>query len=455
MNKNSKILGSESIWKLLIKLSLPATIGMMVQALYNLVDTIFVGRGVGTLGITGITLSFPVQMIVMAIAQMIGIGGASIISRALGEKNAQKAEKTMGNIFTLVILMSATISILGLIFINPLLSLLGTNSVSINAAKDYLSIILFGTIFFSFSMASNNIVRAEGNAKTAMYTMLISAGLNIILDPIFIFILHLGIKGAAIATVLSQATTALYLIYYFLSGKSSIKLHFKNFKLKSGIITEIMAIGSSAFVRQSAGSLLTIILNNILMVYGGVLYVAVYGLTNRLLMFVLMPLFGIAQGFQPIAGFNYGAKNYSRVKDVTKASIITTTILSSIGFFILILFPKQLLSVFTTDTNLILTASNVLKIIILFLPLIGIQIIGATMFQAIGKAFSSLILAMSRQIIFLIPLIYIMPIFFGINGVWISFPISDFLATLLTSILFYFQMKKFNTNSTLSKDINL
>lgn len=452
MNKNSKMLGSESIWKLLFKLSLPATIGMMVQALYNLVDTIFVGRGVGTVGITGITLAFPVQMLVMAIAQMVGIGGASIISRALGEKNIQKAEKTMGNILTLVILISASISILGLIFINPLLSLLGTNPASLNAAKDYLSIILFGTIFFSFSMASNNIVRAEGNAKIAMYTMLISAGLNILLDPIFIFGFNLGIKGAAIATVLSQATTAFYLIYYFFSGKSSIKLHFKNFKLKTNIVTETLAVGSSAFVRQSAGSLLTILLNNILMTYGGVLYVAVYGLTNRLLMFVLMPLFGVAQGFQPIAGFNYGAKNYNRVKEVTKASIITTTILSSIGFLILMLFPNQLLSVFTTDKNLISTASMALKIIILFLPLIGIQVIGATMFQAIGKAFSSLILAMSRQIIFLIPLIYIMPTFFGINGVWISFPISDFLATLLTSILFYFQIKKFNTKLTILKE---
>ncbi|MBU4446566.1 MATE family efflux transporter [bacterium] len=438
------MLADERVGRLLVKLSTPAMVAMFVMALYNLVDTIFVGRGIGSLAIAGITIVFPIQMLVMAIAMMLGIGGASIISRSLGAEDYEKANKTFGNVLTMVIVFGLLTASLGNIFIDDLLQLFGATGNILPFARDYAQIILIGTIFFSFSMASNNIIRSEGRAKVAMTTMLISAILNIILDPIFIFGFGWGIRGVALATVLSQMTTVLYLIYYFSTGKSSLKIHLKDFILSKKIVVETFAIGSASFIRQISGSILIIIMNNTLKVYGGDLSIAAFGIMHRLLMFVAMPIFGIAQGLQPITGFNYGAKRFDKVKRALSLSIKSATTVGLIGAIILIVFPDKLLAVFTRDQELLAIGSRALRIYIFALPLFGFQVVGTTLFQSIGKARQALWLTVSRQLV-MIALILTLSRIFYLDGVWFSFPIVDFLFFFVTLAFYLPQMREFDT----------
>ncbi|HOO75887.1 MAG TPA: MATE family efflux transporter [Tepiditoga sp.] len=455
MDNKKNILDTEHVGNLLFKLAFPATVAMMVQALYNFVDTIFIGRGVGTLGIAAISIAFPFQMIIMAISQMIGIGGGSIISRRIGEKNIASAEKVMGNIFSTVILFGILFAVLGNIFMDNLLILFGSTPEIFQYAKDYLSIIVYSNIFFGFAMASNNVIRAQGHAKIAMISMLISGISNIFLDPVFIFDkidlklftipgLNLGIAGAAYATVLSQVIGVIYITAFILSGKSFLKFHIKNLKPDFKVIKETFAIGSAAFVRQVSGSVLTIILNNLLKNYGDSSSIAIYGVINRLTMFALMPLFGISQGFLPIAGFNYGAKRYNMVKKSLFITGITASVFSTVGFVLLEIFPKQLISIFSPDTQLINDGSVAVRIVVAVLFLVGFQVVGSSLFQAIGKAAPSLLLSMSRQILFLIPLLFIFSGLFGLIGIWIAFPIADFLSSLLTGFFVFSEIKILN-----------
>lgn len=438
------MLGNESISKLLFKLSLPATVAMMVQALYNFVDTIYIGRGVGTIGIAAVSVSFPIQMIIMALAQMVGIGGASIISRSLGAKNVEKAEKTLGNMLGIIVIFSVAIAVLGSVFIKPILTLFGATDLIMPYAIDYMSVIFIGNIFFSFAMTSNNVIRAEGNAKVAMISMLISGVMNIILDPIFIFSFDMGIRGAAIATLVSQMIGVVYILSYFMRGKSSLHFHIKDIKFELPILKETFAVGSSAFARQVAGSILAIILNNLLGLYGGELSIAVFGVINRLLMFTFMPMFGIAQGFLPIAGFNYGAKKYDRVKEVIKTATKVTTIFSLTAYAILMIFPEFLISIFTTDPDLISQGVWATRINVSVIFIVGFQVVGASLFQAIGKAGPALFLSMSRQILFFIPIVFLMSNLYGLAGIWATFPISDLLAFTVTLIFVLREMKILN-----------
>lgn len=463
MHERSRLLADESIGKLLFKLSAPATIGMLVMALYNVVDTVFVGQALGensVQGIAGIAVAFPIMMIVMAIALAIGIGGASMISRSLGQRNIDRAENVMGNVLSLVLIASAFICILGSIFITPILQLFGATDTILPYATEYLRVILYGSIFFMFALAMNNIVRAEGNAKVAMYTMLVSALVNIILDPFFIFgsgyiefnffadklgimiepiYMHgfgMGVKGAAIATVIAQTTGAIFLVWYFTSGNSSLRFHTKNLIPKWDITRETISIGMGPLTRNASGSLVVIVLNNILLAYGGGdVAIAVFGVINRLFMFTFMPMYGIVQGLQPIVGFNYGAKNFSRVMDSVKLSMFVTTAMAIVGFIVFLAFPEQLFSIFTTDQQLISSGKYATRIIVLALPLVGFQVVGTSLYQAIGKARPSFLLAMSRQLLFLIPLVIILPHFFQLTGVWMAFPLSDGLAFLLTFVM--------------------
>ena len=336
--KRKQILDDDNIKKLLFKLSLPATVGMIVMALYNLVDTIFIGRSVGSLGIAGLAIVFPLQMFIMSIAQMLGIGSASIISRSLGAKNFDKAKLTFSNVYLVSIFFSILIVGAGLIFSSSILKSFGATENILPFAKDYFGIIIFGTFFFSFDMISNNIIRSEGHAKVAMFSMFTGAILNIILDPIFIFGFKMGIKGAALATVLSQMCMTIYILFFFRSGKSS--LHIKDIypRLKIKIIKEIMAVGSASFFRMVLGSLLVIIVNNSLKVYGGDIAIAAYGVISRLVRFIFMPLFGIAQGLQPVLGYNFGAKRYKKAKLSVTIAMRNATIITSLGFITIMLF---------------------------------------------------------------------------------------------------------------------
>jgi putative MATE family efflux protein len=463
LHERSKLLADEKIGKLLFKLSAPATVGMLVQALYNIVDTVFVGQALGensVHGIAGISIAFPIMMMIMAISLAIGIGGASMISRSIGEGNQDRAENVMGNVLSLVLIMSAFIIIAGSIFLTPLLKLFGATDTILPYATEYMTVILDGSVFFMFALAMNNVVRSEGNARVAMYTMLISALVNVILDPLFIFksgyvefnfladklgiviqplYLHafgLGVKGAAIATIIAQATGALFLIWYFASGNSSLRFHLKNLRPRLDIAYESISIGMGPLARNASSSLVVIVLNNILLIYGGGdVAIAIFGVVNRLFMFTFMPMYGIVQGLQPIVGFNYGARNFSRVMESVKLSMMVTTTMAIAGFIVLLAFPGQLFGIFTSDEQLISSGASATRIMILALPLVGFQVVGSSLYQAIGKALPSFILAMSRQLLFLIPLVIILPHFFQLTGVWMAFPLSDSLSFMLTFVL--------------------
>jgi putative MATE family efflux protein len=437
-------LGEEKISKLLVNLSLPATIGMMVNALYNLVDTIFVGRGVGAIAIGGLTIAFPIQMVIMAFAQMIGIGAASAISRSLGAKDLEKADYAAGNSFLCVIVLSSIIATIGLIFTEPMLRIFGSTETILPYAKDYITIILWGSIFFSFAMSANNLIRAEGNAKIAMVSMLIGAILNMILDPIFIFIFKLGIKGAALATIISQFISFLYILTYLYSGKSSLKIKLHHLKPKIHIIFEILTVGSAAFFRQVTGSVVAIVVNNSLRIFGGDIALIIVGILHRVTMFVFMPLFGVIQGMQPIVGFNYGAKKLDRVKEAIKLSLITTIVIAIFGWLIAELFPFAIISIFTHDAEVIEKGSNVIRIVLSMIPVIGIQIVGAALFQSLGKAVPSLILSLLRQVLLFIPLVIILPRVFnlGLLGIWLAYPAADILSVILTALFLRSELKK-------------
>jgi len=436
-------LENQKMTKLLINLSLPATIGMIVNALYNIVDTIFIGRGIGYLGIGGLTIAFPVQMIIMAVAQMIGVGAASIISRSLGSKDSDRANHVVGNSFLSAVILGTFISVLGLIFINPLLKIFGATDILMPYAKEYLQIILIGSIYFPIAVAGNNIIRAEGNAKTAMFSMLIGAILNIIFDYIFIFPLNMGIRGAALATILSQLVSVMYVLFYIYGGRSTLKVKFQHLKPDWKILYEIITVGFASFARQVAGSIMAIILNNSLGFYGGELSISVYGVVNRVIMFLFMPLFGIVQGMQPIVGYNYGANRIDRVKEAVKLSIIATTVFASVSTLFGELFPHLIIGLFDDDPELIKNGVYALRIVISMIPIIGVQIIGAALFQALGKVIPSLLLTLSRQVLFFIPLVLILPRIYGLGllGIWISFPLADFLSTIFTIVLLKKEMK--------------
>lgn len=448
MDSRNEMLGNENISRLLFKLSLPATIGMIVNALYNIIDTIFIGRWVGLDAIGGLAIAFPIQMLIMAFAQMIGIGAASSISRNLGKKNIEKADHIAGNSFIAILILSFLFVIFGLTFTEPLLYIFGATDTLLPYAKDYITIIFMGSIFFSFTISSNNLVRAEGKAMVAMLSMLIGTVLNIILDPIFIKVLDLGIRGAALATIISQFCSFVFILIYLYSGKSSLKVKLHHLIPDLNIMKEIFTIGAAPFARQVAGSIVAIVINNSLKFYGGTLEISILGVINRITMFLYMPLFGIAQGLQPIVGFNYGAKKASRVNEVIILAIKVSTIAACLGFIVTQSFPDTIISIFNNDTALVENGSRVLRIVIAMIPFIGLQIVGATVFQAIGKAVPSLILSLSRQVLFFIPLALILPLFIGLNGIWLAFPIADFLSAGVTGILLKKEVNHITKNMT-------
>lgn len=442
--KKKNILGEERISKLLIRMSAPAVVGMIVHSLYNVVDTIFIAKGVGTDAIGGLSLAFPIQMLILAIGMLFGTGAASAISRYLGAKEYASANRTAGN----TLLYSGILGVLLLIplslFLVPLLRVLGASDTLLPYASGYLNIIVLGMPLTIFSMSGNNIARAEGNAKVAMISMIIGTGLNILLDPIFIFVFNMGIEGAATATVISQVISFIYLINYFLKSKGSFEIKKSDLILDISELGRVILLGLPSFIRQAGTSAVGIIINLLLAIYGGDLSIATFGVINKLLMFGLMPIFGIAQGFQPIAGFNYGAKNIKRVWSVLKQSIIISTILCTIYSLVMYFAPGFMLSLLSRDSELILLGSSIIKVIIVMLPFVGLQVIGSTFFLAIGKVIPSFVLGLSRQIILLIPLLLILSRYYGIDGIWYAFPIADIIAILITSLWLITHVYKLN-----------
>ncbi|EJO5347563.1 MATE family efflux transporter [Clostridium botulinum] len=437
-----KQLGEENVKKLLLKFSVPAILGMLINALYNIIDRMYIGhiKDVGSLAITGVGLTLPIMTILMAFSMLIGIGSAAIISIRLGQKRKEDAEKILGNAFILLCVIMIIITIIGLVVVDPLLNIFGASSKTFYYAKEYIVIILIGSITNALGFGLNNSIRAEGNPKMAMVTMLLGAILNIILDPIFIFAFNMGIKGAAIATVISQTANTIWVIRYFTSKRSTLKLKKENFKVEKKIFLEITSIGMAPFALQLAASIVIIISNNALKSTGGDLAIGAMTVINSVVLVFLMPIFGINQGSQPIIGYNYGAKQYKRVKDTLKIAIFSATIIVLIGFFFVQIFPQYIIKIFNSDPKLMEMAIKGLKIDLCMMPVIGFQIVSSNYFQAIGKAKVSVFLSLLRQVIILIPLLLILPKYFGLTGVWMCAPISDIMSSLVTAVFIYKEM---------------
>ena len=439
--ENPNELGSEKISKLIWKFSIPAITGMLVNALYNIVDSIFVGHGVGAVGLAAVTLSFPVMIILMGFGMLVGVGATTLISIRIGQHKKDEAEKLLGIALVLGIVFAFALTSLFLLFLDPILAILGADASILPYAKDFLIPILAGSVFMFIGFGLNNIIRAEGHPKIAMLTMLISAILNTLLNPLFIFVFELGIQGSALATVVSQAVSAAWVIWHFTLGNSFLKLRTRNLRLDRKIVFDIMAMGSSAFFMQVAASMVAGLFNFILTLQGGQTAVAAMGIINRVSMLILMPLFGISQGTQPIIGYNYGAKNYARVKEAVVTGSLAATAVSIAGFILIEGFDTYIIRLFSTDAELISMGALGLRIFLCMLPLIGFQVIGATLFQAIGKPKHSLLVSMSRQLLILVPALLILPRFWGLWGVWLSGPISDLVSTAITVILVIQQLK--------------
>lgn len=438
----SEQLRTGNIPRLLLKFSLPAITAMIVHALYNVVDSIFVGRGVGELALAGVTVSFPIVIILMALVMLISMGATTLISIRLGEKKGSEAEQIIGNALVLFLAIGFSLTVLGLIFIKPLLVLFGASVNVLPYANDYMSIILLGSVFMAIGVGMNNFIRAEGNPKTAMYTMIIGSITNIILDYLFIFIFHWGIKGAAFATILSYTVTSTWVLYYFLSGKSLLKIRLENFKLNGLLVKGIIVVGFPAFAMQATSSFQNLILNRSLVYYGGDLALAAIGILMSVATLIVVPIIGISQGAQPIIGFNYGAKQFGRVKDTLKLGIIAATAIVTVGFIISRVWPAEIIGLFNQNPQLIELGSHAMLIFFILLPLEGLQLVGAGYFQAVGKPVPATILSLSRQVIIFIPLVLILPHFWGLDGVWRASPLSDLGAFLLTVIWLWYEIRQ-------------
>nr|WP_321232969.1 MATE family efflux transporter [uncultured Psychroserpens sp.] len=438
---SSKDLGTQPIGQLLIKQAVPASIGILVMSLNILVDTIFVGNWIGSTAIAAINVVLPVSFFIAALGMAIGVGGSSIISRALGAENKPKALKTFGNQLTLTFLFTISFAVFGLYFVDTLIPAFGGKGAIFDPAKIYYEIILYGVPVLGFVMMGNNVIRAEGNPKFAMYAMLIPSIGNLLFDYIFIYVFDLGMAGAAWATTGSYIVSFLFILWYFLSPNSELKINLSHFKLDRTIVSEIGSLGFVTLARQAVVSVTFLLVNNALFNYGGETSVTAYAIVGRMMMFALFPVFGITQGFIPIAGYNYGAEQYDRVKQVIYTAIKYATILGTIVFIGLMVFPEVITKWFTSDLDVIDVTPNNMRWAFAAVPIVALQLIGAAYFQAVGKALPALLLTLTRQAIFFIPLMYIMPRFYGELGIWMSFPISDVLSTIVTAFFLRREVK--------------
>lgn len=434
INKTDQ-LGISPIGKLLIKFSIPSIIAMIANALYNVVDSIFVGRGVGPLALTAVTIAFPIMIVLMAFGMLIGIGATATVSIKLGQQKHDDAEKILGNAFAAILVLSIAIPGVVLLFLDPILIFLGATPDVLGYARDFSSLILLGSVFQFISFGLNNVIRAEGNPMISMATMLFAATVNTILNPIFIFVLDLGIRGSALATIATQILVSGYIIYHFTLGKGTLKLRRKNIRLQKVILMNIFSIGLSPFLLQIAASITTFLFNNVLLTYGGEMAVAAMGVITRTAMMLMMPVFGINQGAQPIIGYNYGAKKYDRVKKTLYLASIAATSICVFGFTVVMLFGNQIISLFNNNAEMVGIGAYGIRIYLSMLPIIGIQIVITNYFQSVGKAKHAIVLSLTRQVLFLIPLVILLPLVFGLNGIWLAGPVSDLASSILAIVL--------------------
>ncbi len=444
MEAERKQILNDNLRSLLFKFSYPLIIALVFGALYNMVDTLFVGNAVGPLGIAALTIVLPVQIMMFAIGFMIGVGSASIVSRALGAGDKAKAIKAAGNAVVLNIIISLIVMIPGFIFLDEILIFLGASKEVLPLAKSYAMIILGGFFLYSSDVMARMLIRAEGKPRAAMYPMIFGASLNIFLDFVFVMVLKMGVSGAAIATVISQTFTIIFISIYFVSGKSIFRFRVPDFRFERKINWEILKLGAPSFLMATIDSIVILLFNRGIMKYGDDSYIAIVGIGIRLIDLTLMPIFGITQGFSTIVGFNYGARLFKRVKRILGEAIIWTTAIVMAVFLILMIFPAQLLGFFSNDPEFIRKGVLPLRIIVTMFPALGFQFVGGTFFQAIGKAMPALVITLARQLVFLVPAIIIFPLFWGLNGIWYSWPFSDLMDFIVTGIFIIIELRIIN-----------
>ena len=448
MNEKTKDLAELSVPKLMLNFFIPAFIGVFVNALYNIVDRIFIGQGVGSMALSGISAIFPVMLIVMGFGMLIGIGAGVLVSINLGKHDQNKAEQVLGSSFLLMLLVSVVITIIGFSIKGPLLRSFGATAETIGYANDYLDIILAGTVFQVVGFSLNNIIRSEGNAHTAMLSMLISAGTNLVLDPIFIFGFGMGVKGAAYATVISMMVLTVWVILHFRSSKAVVRLKTENIVFDRIILLEIIAIGMAPFFMQIANSLVQGLLNTKLIAFGGDLAVGAMGIVNSMATMIVMAIVAINMASQPIISFNYGAKSYQRVKDTMRIAMIAATGIAVFAFVMVETLPGAIVKLFnSSDAGLLDLGKEGLRLGLMALPFVGFQVVAGNFFQSMGKAKIAVVLTLLRQVIILIPLIFLLPNYLGLKGIWLSMPISDFCSAIVVVFILVNHWKKLSALS--------
>lgn len=433
---------TKKISKIVWEYALPGIVGTVVTALYNVIGRIFIGQGVGAIAISGLAITFPVMNLTSSLGMLVGSGAAARISISLGKRDKLTSEKILGNSLLLTIILNAVFISLIIIFLEPILRAFGASDQTLPYAYDYLKIVLLGNVFVSLTYNFNAMMRASGYPKKAMVTMLIGAIINLILTPLFLYGFNMGIEGVAWATVISMFLGLFFVMHHFLQKNSLIRLKTKYIKLNKKIIISIISIGMSPFSMQVAASGVAVLMNTSLIRHGGDLAVGAYGIINTVLMLFLMVIMGLNQGTQPIIGYNYGAGNISRVRETLKYSLKVATFITVTGSLIAIFFPGVFAAAFTSDAELLAITERGIRIAASAMPLVGFQIVSSSFFQSIGFAVKSLIQSLSRQLIFLVPGIILLPRFFGLDGLWIAMPVSDILAFTLSFILLSYQLRQ-------------
>ncbi|MGA9591242.1 MAG: MATE family efflux transporter [Salegentibacter sp.] len=439
---SSKALGNEPIGKLLIKQAAPASIGILVMSLNILIDTIFVGNWIGPIAIAAINVVLPISFFIAALGMAIGIGGSSIISRALGADDREKALKTFGNQISITLILTVLMVVVGLSFADSLIPAFGGKGDIFSPAKVYYVVVLYGVPFLALCMMGSTVIRAEGKPKFGMIAMIIPSVGNLLLDYILINRLNMGMLGAAWATTASYLFCFAYILWFFMSKNSELKIDLGHFGLNKKILREISSLGFVTLSRQAVVSLTYLLMNNILFDLGGESSVAIYAIIGRMLMFALFPVLGVTQGFLPIAGFNYGARNYDRVRKSINTAILYACILGIFVFAGIMFFSEEIVGIFTSNRKILAETPVAMRWVFAATPIVALQLIGAAYFQAVGKAVPALLLTLSRQGFIFIPLILILPIFLGEMGVWISFPVADVLSTIITGIFLRREIKR-------------
>ena len=442
-NKATLELGTKPVGRLLVQYALPAIIAMTASSLYNMVDSIFIGQGVGALAISGLAVTFPFMNLSAAFGAGVGVGSSSYLSVKLGQKDYSTAQRILGNNVTLNVIIGLLFSVVSLLFLDPILYFFGASEQTLPYAREYMVIILLGNIITHLYFGMNAVLRAASKPREAMYTTIFTVVFNSLLDPLFIYTFDMGIRGAAIATILSQTVALVWQIRLF-SDKSQL-LHLKRgiYRLDNTIVKNILGIGISPFAMNATACLVAIFVNQRLLEYGGDLAVGAYGIANRVAFIFIMINFGVNQGMQPIAGYNYGAQNYDRLMRVLKLAMIAGTCITTSGFLVAEFIPHICVSLFTSDTELTELSVNGLRIMMAAMPIVGYQMIVTNFFQSIGKAKISIFLSLSRQLLFLVPLIGVLPLFFGVNGVWVAMPISDSFSALFALVMMVRYMRMF------------